>query len=146
MSDPALYAFTGGRAPTLDELRRRYERQTAGHSPDGTQRWLNWIVRLTESGEVVGTVQATVRAREELFVADLAWVVALAHQRRGYATEAAATMAAWLRERGADALAANIHPEHHASTGVARALGLAPTGEVVDGEVRWVGPGLGGPR
>jgi RimJ/RimL family protein N-acetyltransferase len=102
-------------------------------------------VRLTEGGKAVGTVQATIGARGGLFVADLAWVIAPRHQRRGYATEAAMTVAAWLRARGADALAANIHPDHHASSGVARALGLAPTGEVVDGEVRWVGPAGGGP-
>jgi RimJ/RimL family protein N-acetyltransferase len=34
---------------------------------------------------------------------------------------------------------ANIHPDHGASAAVARHLGLAPTDEFDDGEVRWVG-------
>jgi hypothetical protein len=33
---------------------------------------------------------------------------------------------------------AHIHPGHLASQGVARAAGLSPTGDVYDGEVRWV--------
>jgi hypothetical protein len=32
---------------------------------------------------------------------------------------------------------AHIHPDHVASIGVARTLGLSPTSTVVDGEVRW---------
>jgi hypothetical protein len=32
---------------------------------------------------------------------------------------------------------AHVLPEHQASMGVARAIGLAPTDVVVDGEVRW---------
>jgi RimJ/RimL family protein N-acetyltransferase len=47
-------------------------------------------------------------------------------------------MARWLRQQGAHVLAANIHPRHEVSMRVARALGLAATTEVVEGEVRWV--------
>ncbi len=36
-------------------------------------------------------------------------------------------------------LVADVHPEHTASQRVAQAIGLAPTDEVVDGEVRWAG-------
>ena len=35
---------------------------------------------------------------------------------------------------------AHIHPEHRASQRVARAVGLVPTTQVVDGEVRWAPP------
>lgn len=31
-----------------------------GHSPDGSQRWLNWIARRRDDRQAVGTVQATV--------------------------------------------------------------------------------------
>lgn len=140
LDDPALHAFTGGRPARLGELRDRYARQARGRSPDGTERWLNWIVRLERTGEPVGAVQATVTASDHggSSGAELAWVIAAAHQRCGYAREAAAGMARWLREQGVSVLAANIHPRHEASIQVARALGLAPTGEIVDGEVRWV--------
>jgi len=48
-------------------------------------------------------------------------------------------MVGWLRNCGVDRLVAHVHPEHRASIGVARALGLTPTATVVDGEIRWVG-------
>jgi RimJ/RimL family protein N-acetyltransferase len=138
LADPALHAFTGGRPATLEELRHRYARQAGGRSPDGAQRWLNWIVRLEQTGAAVGTMQATVGGGERgPAVAELAWVMAATHQGHGYAIEAAAGMARWLREQGTTVLAANIHPDHEASMHVARALGLAPTEEVVNGEVRW---------
>jgi RimJ/RimL family protein N-acetyltransferase len=138
LDDAALHLFTGGRPLTLDDLRDRYERLARGGSPDGAQRWLNWVVRLAQTRELLGTVQATVSEQEGRFIADLAWVIAMPHQGRGYATEAASAMASWLREQGVDVLAAHIDPRHEASMRVARALGLAPTAEVVQAEVRWV--------
>jgi hypothetical protein len=61
LGDPALYEFTGGEPPTLDELRERYERQAVGRSPDRSEEWLNWIVRITDDGHAIGFVQATIR-------------------------------------------------------------------------------------
>lgn len=138
LDDPRLYIFMGGRPPTRSELRDRYARQVTGRSPDGSQRWLNWIVR-HRAGQAVGSVQATITAEGDLFVARVAWVIASARQRRGYAREAAATMAAWLREQGAQLLVADVHPKHEASIKVAGALGLTPTDQVIDGEIRWTG-------
>jgi RimJ/RimL family protein N-acetyltransferase len=133
--DERLHRFTGGTPATEAELRERYGRQVVGHSPDGSETWLNWMLRRRDTGELVGTVQATVRDGR----ADLAWVVAGPHQGQGYAREAAQAMATWLREDGVHRLTAHIHPDHAASAGVARALGLSPTGTVVDGEIRWTG-------
>jgi len=137
--DVALHGFTGGRPATAEELRRRYARLVLGHSPDDAAGWLNWSVRLRTDGRLVGTVQATLRRDDEGLAAELAWVVVTAHQRQGLAREAATAMAGWLREQGVQRLIAHVHPGHAASMGVARALGLHPTGTVVDGEVRWTG-------
>jgi RimJ/RimL family protein N-acetyltransferase len=46
-------------------------------------------------------------------------------------------MVAWLRQQGAGRVVAHVHPQHEASAAVARAVGLTPSGRVVDGEVRW---------
>ena len=135
--DPALHAFTGGQPATVEELRRRYARQVVGHSPDGRAGWLNWLLRLRTGGRLVGTVQTTVHREDDGLVAELAWVVATAHQGEGLASEAAGAMAGWLREHGVRRLVAHVHPDHGASTGVARTLGMQPTGTLVDGEVRW---------
>ncbi|MFJ4711981.1 GNAT family N-acetyltransferase [Streptomyces sp. NPDC088785] len=135
LADPALYTFTGGGPPAPAELRARYARQVAG-APDAGTEWHNWVLREEASGRLTGYVQATVAAG----AADVAWVVGTAAQGRGLAREAALGMARWLAARGTPDLVARIHPGHHASARVARALGLTPSGEVdADGEDVWTG-------
>jgi RimJ/RimL family protein N-acetyltransferase len=136
LDDAALHAYTGGRPATVEELRARFARQAAGRSPDGTQRWLNQVVRV--SGTAVGYVQASVTGDN----AELAWVIAVPHQGRGYAREATLRMVAALRAEGVRTFTAHIAPGHIASERVAAALGLVPTATVHDGETLWVGQGL----
>jgi RimJ/RimL family protein N-acetyltransferase len=126
LGDPALYGFIGGTPPAHGELADRYARLE-----DGPPAWLNWIVR--RDGAAAGHVQATLGEGE----AALAWVIGTAHQGHGLAAEAAAAVQAWLREQGVARFTADIHPDHGASAAVARRLGLSPTGEWHDGEVRW---------
>jgi RimJ/RimL family protein N-acetyltransferase len=137
LDDDDLHVYIGGHPATVDELRVRYRRQSAGRSPGGEQGWLNWVVRHRASGTAVGTVQATVQRDAGRLSADLAWVIATRHQRHGYATEAAAGMAGWLRQHGVHLFTAHVDPEHRASIRVAERLGLTATGTVVDGEIRW---------
>ncbi|MGN6872575.1 MAG: GNAT family N-acetyltransferase [Solirubrobacteraceae bacterium] len=137
LNDPALHEFIGGRPASAEELRARFARQAVGRSPDGRERWLNWVARAKATGDVVGTAQATVRSDEIGQAADLAWVIATAHQGQGLAKDAAGLVAAWLREQGVERLGARIHPHHAASSAVARSIGLAPTPTTVDGEIQW---------
>jgi RimJ/RimL family protein N-acetyltransferase len=137
LNDRSLYRFTGGSPPTQEELRARFERQVLGRSPDGRAAWLNWVLRERATSRVVGTVQATVKDGAASRTAELAWVIGTQHQGNGFAREAAAVMAAWLRDQGVTRLRAHVHPDHHASMAVARAVGLEPTGTIVDGEQRW---------
>jgi RimJ/RimL family protein N-acetyltransferase len=139
LDDAQMYVFTGGEPPTLAQLRASYERRLAADAGGDTERWCNWIVRHRDSGQAVGGLQATITATNDGFAAELAWIVASAYQGRGYAREAATAMAGWLRQQGAQMLVADIHPEHHASMAVARALGLTVSDEVIDGEIRWIG-------
>jgi L-amino acid N-acyltransferase YncA len=46
-------------------------------------------------------------------------------------------MMQWLRAHGVAVVIAHIHPDHHASLAVAKAVGLASTATMVDGEERW---------
>jgi RimJ/RimL family protein N-acetyltransferase len=138
LDDPGLHEFIGGTPATADELRVRYARQVVGHSPDAGEAWLNWVVRLDDTGEPAGTVQATVRRTGPLLSADVAWVVASAYQGQGIASEASGAMVEWLRGQGVHRIVALVHPDHTASSAVARRLGLTPTDDLVDGEVRWV--------
>lgn len=139
LADRALYAhYDDEPSPTLDELRGRYARQSAGRSADGSETWHNWILRRRSDGAAAGFVQATVRGDR----ADLAWVVGTAYQRQGLAAEAARAVAAWLAPAGSGVvLGAHIAPGNTASHGVARAVDLEPTDVLdADGEVLWAAP------
>jgi RimJ/RimL family protein N-acetyltransferase len=132
LADPGLGAFTGDAPPSLAELRRRYAILQGRREPGGDALWLNWIVRLDL--RAIGYLQATVRGAE----AYLAWLVSAPHQGRGFATEAAGAVAAWLaRELAVTELRATIRDDHTASEGVARRVGLAPTERWIDGERVW---------
>ena len=138
LDDAKLFRFIGGGPCTLDELRARYRRQVTGWSHDRHERWLNWIVRDRSSGQAIGATQATISVDGDAVSGEIAWVVASRHQGRGCASEAAAAMVAWLREQGARTVFAEIHPDHDASIGVARRLGMKPGEQILDsGEIRW---------
>lgn len=83
LSEPSLHSFLDSSLPeSVDSLRERYAKLEARVSPDGSQRWLNWIVVLPREGPI-GFVQATV-------VGKTAWVAYLlgrAHWSHGYAAE-----------------------------------------------------------
>jgi RimJ/RimL family protein N-acetyltransferase len=137
LDDESLYEFTGGGPMTLVELRDRYAGQVVGHSPDGAQGWLNWIVRQRASGSVIGTVQATVHDVSGAFAAELAWVIGSRSQGSGFAKEAAAAMLNWLRDQHVGSFTAHIRPDHAASIAVAQHIGLSITDEMTDGEISW---------
>ena len=139
LDDPALHRYIGGRPLTRAQLRERYARLARGASADATQRWLNWVVRLRDSRQPVGTVQATITPTDGGPSAEVAWVIGVPFQGHGYATEAARAMVAWLRAQGVGTVVAHVHPGHGASAAVARAVGLVATETVVDGEIRWRG-------
>ncbi len=134
LADPGLHTFTGGAPLTAGALRVRYARLAAG-SPDPATVWCNWVLRLRDGGQLVGTVQATVAA--DLEHAEVAWVVGTAWQGRGFAAEAAGALTGWLRELPVGRILAHVHPGHSASAAVAEACGLRPTPHRQDGEVRW---------
>lgn len=135
LAEPALYAFTGGEPPGVEALEARFRRLVVGRSPDGRQRWHNWVVRLGPAGAAIGTVQATVEAAEP--EAEIAWVIGVPWQGRGYASEAVSRLVAWLRAEGVRRIVAHIRPDHAASAAVAGRAGLRETAELQDGERVW---------
>jgi len=138
LADPALHVFTGGTPRSATELSERYARLATRRSDDGAEVWGNWVLRVTASGQAVGELQTTLPAAgPEAGPALVAWVVGTAFQGQGYAREAAISLVARLRVAGWS-VAADIHPDHVASQRVARTAGLELTGEIVDGEQRWL--------
>src|SRR5258706_195911 len=111
-----------------------------GQAPDGVQLWGNWVLRSRETWTAVGTVQAPLPARGPAAgPAEIAWVVATAAQGRGYAKEAARSLADRLSHAGWS-VEAYIHPRHLASQHVARAARMVPTAAIRNGEQRWIRP------
>jgi RimJ/RimL family protein N-acetyltransferase len=95
LSDPCLYRYLDyGPPPSLEHLRTVYTRLETRVSPDGTQRWLNWVVRKV-SGAVVGYVQATLVASGSAWIA---YLLAREHWGRGYARAATSAMLAHLED------------------------------------------------
>ena len=124
LGDERMYGFTGGDPPSLDQLRERYRRLVVGHSADGTQQWLNWVVRVAADDVAVGVMQATVA--DDGSSADVAWEVGVPWQGRGIASEAARAVVEWLigRRGGHDH---GVHPSRTPRIGSCRGAGRAVT-------------------
>ncbi|WP_092436172.1 GNAT family N-acetyltransferase [Collimonas sp. OK607] len=121
--DPALYPFIPQDAPaSLASLTERYSRLESRSSPDGSEIWLNWAVKLAGDDEYVGYAQAGVDADGQ---AMLAYFVFKPYQRRGYATE----MCMQIRDHlmtafAADSVYALIDTRNQASIALVERLGF----------------------
>jgi len=118
-----------------DALAKWVEFVVPGRSPDGAEIWRNWVVRLRDEGHTIGTAQATIVGDEAM----LGWTIGVDWQGHGFAKEAAAAIRLWVATCGVVWFSAAIHPDHGSSAAVALSIGMAPTTEVVDGEVIWRG-------
>lgn len=137
LAAPELYEHTGGKAPTVGEVRERYARLSAG-SPEPDVRWCNWILRALAGQQAIGYVQATLDGTGNGGLeAELAWVVGVRWQRQGYATEAGRWLLEEVRRIGVRCVIARIDPANMASAALARRLGLE-AGAMVAGEREWV--------
>ncbi|HEU0203620.1 MAG TPA: GNAT family N-acetyltransferase [Burkholderiaceae bacterium] len=85
LSDPAIYAYENSPPPSVQWLRTRFEKLETRRSADGTELWLNWVVRL-RSSQLIGYVQATVCPNGK---AAIAYEFSSAYWGRGLAREAA---------------------------------------------------------
>lgn len=121
LCDSAIYQFEGEPPPSLERLAAGYRRKETRESPDGTEKWLNWVVRLN-SGELAGYVQATVVSDGRSYVG---YEFASRFWRKGIATSALQTMFAELaRHYGVRELIAVLKVANFRSTGLLRKLGF----------------------
>ena len=89
LAEPALYEFIEEDPPvSVELLRRKFARSESRRSPDGSEHWLNWVVR-DETLNVAGYVQATVAADLQTHIA---YLFGSAFQGRGIASAAVAQM------------------------------------------------------
>ncbi len=124
LADPELHRYIdSGPPPSLESLVERYARLERRISPDGSQRWLNWIVR-PHAGEPIGYVQATI------VPADTSWIAYLlgrAHQGRGLARVATRAMVDHLvADHGVRTLLATVEVDNLRSIALLEALAFEP--------------------
>jgi [ribosomal protein S5]-alanine N-acetyltransferase len=84
LSDPAIYEFENAPPVSVDWLHTRFSRLEARASPDGSEQWLNWVIRLTASQQLAGYVQVTISDQQAL----LAYELSNKHWGKGITQEA----------------------------------------------------------
>jgi RimJ/RimL family protein N-acetyltransferase len=126
LRDPRLYTFIPQEPPaSLAALAARYRMLAARRSPDGSEIWLNWALRLRASDNYIGTVEATVQADATAF---LAYMIFPEFQHRGFAREGCLRVLEHLREDyKLQRVVAEIDTRNTASIALVEALGFART-------------------
>ena len=94
LCDPRIYEHENAPPRSLEWLRERFATLESRRSPDGSERWLNWVARLS-NGEAIGYVQATVSTASAL----IAYEFASKWWGRGFAREAVGAVIAELAAR-----------------------------------------------
>ncbi|WP_338847293.1 GNAT family N-acetyltransferase [Massilia sp. W12] len=121
LSDPAIYEFENAPPASAAWLAERYRVLERRASRDGSQIWLNWVVRLP-NGALAGYVQATVL---ESGVALVAYELASRFWRQGIGSNAVSAM---LQELHAayrvDLFCAILKAANYRSAGLLRKLGF----------------------
>jgi RimJ/RimL family protein N-acetyltransferase len=139
LSAAAIYDYIPEAPPaSVSSLQQRYLQLQRGHSANGRERWLNWVVRLN-SGQCAGYIQATVHAGS---TADFAFVFAPEYWGRGVAFEACRVALPRLAgEFGVRSAYATVDPRNSRSVRLLERLGFGevpvkayPHGEVQSGD------------
>jgi ribosomal-protein-alanine N-acetyltransferase len=130
LCDPAIYEFENSPPESLAWLAERFTRLESRASPDGMQRWLNWVIRLP-TGALAGYVQATITPDG---TAHIAYVLASRFWRQGIGSAAVKLMLAELAANyGVARFDATLKARNFRSLALLRSLGFESTGPV-DGE------------
>ncbi len=134
LRDDALYRFIPQDPPESESaLQERYAFLEGARSPDGSERWLNWVIFLREEREPVGTFQATVREHE---ISEIAYMVFGEFRQQGIAKEAADAAISYLFDSHSIlGVSANIDTENVASIRLVESLGFAKTATIRDADV-----------
>lgn len=122
LGDPELYRYLDHPPPpTVEHLRAVYAGVEKRLSPDGSQIWLNWVVR--RPGEApLGYVQATVMPNHTAWIG---YVFSVQHWGRGHATQAVRAMLEHLAaDCGVRCFLASVETENLSSIRLLERLGF----------------------
>ena len=137
LSDPAIYEYENEPPRSVEWLRERFTKLETRRSPNGRERWLNWVLREPSLG-LIGYVQATISPDGG---AAIAYELNSGSWGRGLAREAVEAMIAELVARyGVRRLTAVLRAANRRSRRLLERLGFAPAPPEALAEVR-VEPG-----
>lgn len=123
LSDPAIYEFENAPPPSATWLAQRYDRLESRGPEDGSQIWLNWVIRLPR-GRLAGYVQATVYPSG---IAYVAYELNSRFWRQGIGSSAVRAMLEELRsEYDTQVFVAVLKAANYRSEALLRSLGFAP--------------------
>ena len=137
LADERLYRFIPTDAPeSVEALETRYRKLSSRRSPDGSEVWLNFAMRLREgttpeTGQYrgrtyVGTLEVTVFPNRSAYIA---YTVFVPFWRQGYAKEGCARMLRHLLEDyRVRVVVAEMDTRNAASVSLAEALGFERVG------------------
>ena len=98
LQSPRLYDYIPDEPPSsIDAIAQRYARLACGRSPDGSERWYNWVVRDAVDDRPLGFVQATTGIDQDTPCL-LAYVIFEPAWGRGIGREAVSALIAHLRD------------------------------------------------
>jgi ribosomal-protein-alanine N-acetyltransferase len=84
-ADERLHTFVPFEVPTFEQQYARCLKWEKRHSPDQSEIWFNWAARLKSSGKLIAHFQCSITKD---FRSTIGYVVAIDHQRKGFAAEA----------------------------------------------------------
>ena len=132
LADERLHRFIPTDAPaSVEALERRYRKLSSRRSPDGSEVWLNYAMRLREEGTLpnasyVGMLEATVFPNRSAYIA---YTVFVPFWRQGYAREGCARMLRHLLEDyRVRVVVAEMDTRNAASISLVEALGFERVG------------------
>lgn len=128
LADPALYEFENAPPPSEAWLLERYQRLERRGPADGSEQWLNWVIRLPTQA-LAGYVQASVLPGG---LALIGYELHSRHWRQGIATRAVGAMLAELAGAyGVRQPLAVLKAANFRSLGLLLKLGFTPAGEAL---------------
>lgn len=124
LADLEIYRYLDySPAPSVEHLRTVYSRLEARQSSDGSQVWLNWVVRPQQQAPI-GYVQATIVSPNSAWIA---YVLSSRQWGRGYAYEAALAMVERLASAyGVSRFLATVEAENGRSIRLLEGLAFRP--------------------
>ena len=126
LSDPAIYEFENSPPSSAEWLEERYRRLEQRGPASGSEKWLNWVIRLP-NGQPAGYIQATVLQGNTSLVA---YELNSRYWRQGLAFSAVQTMLEELSGRyRVQTFVAVLKATNYRSSGLLRKLGFAPASD-----------------